>query len=71
MQKSRQQPGEGREVIRGPEVCRMLGIHRNTLYRLIRAGEVPAFKLAKGGKWCFHRDHIEDWFEVRQASARS
>lgn len=66
-----EQGSDESEVLRGPEVCRILGIHRNTLYKLIRAGEVPAFKLASGGKWCFHREHIEDWFEVRQARARS
>ena len=30
------------DIISVPEACKFLGVHRNTLYKLIRAGELPA-----------------------------
>lgn len=56
----------GSDVISVPEACEFLGVHRNTLYKLIRAGEVPAFKLMSGGRWKFRRSALEQWLEDRQ-----
>ena len=54
-------------LISVPDACRLLGVHRNTLYRLIREGEVPAFRLSRGGRWRFRRSDLEEWIEDRQA----
>jgi len=58
--------GEGKEVISVPEACRLLGVHRNTLYKLIHNGELPAFKMMAGGRWRFRRGELEQWLEDRQ-----
>lgn len=55
------------ELISVPEACRFLGVHRNTLYKLIREGEVPAFRLVKGGRWRFKRSDLVQWLEDCQA----
>jgi excisionase family DNA binding protein len=54
-------------VMSVPEACAFLAIHRNTLYRLITEGEIPAFRLTKGGRWKFRRNELEDWLADRQA----
>jgi excisionase family DNA binding protein len=60
--------GGGREdIITVEEACRFLGIHRNTLYKLIQAREIPAFRLARGGRWKFRRSELEQWLEDKLA----
>jgi excisionase family DNA binding protein len=66
---ARQVQGEPGDIIRMPEACRILGVHRNTLYRLIQAGEVPAFKMIVGGQWRFRRRELEQWLEDKQGRA--
>jgi excisionase family DNA binding protein len=55
------------DIMSLPEASEFLGVHRNTLYKLIREGEVPALKLTKGGRWKFRRTELERWLEDRQA----
>lgn len=54
------------DVISVPEACELLSVHRNTLYRLIHEGELPAFKLTPGGRWRFRRGELEQWLEDKQ-----
>ncbi len=66
--------GEGStnaDVISVPEACRLLRVHRNTLYRLIRDESLPAFKMTRGGRWRFRRSDLRDWLEDKQAARRS
>lgn len=56
-----------RELISVPEACQFLGVHRNTLYKLIREGELPAFRLVRGGRWRFKRSDLVQWLEDCQA----
>jgi len=42
-------------------------VHRNTLYKLIRAGELPAFRLITGGHWKFRKGDLSEWLETRRA----
>ena len=58
---------EARELMSVPEASHFLGVHRNTLYKLIREGEIPAFRLIRGGRWKFKRTELEQWIEDRQA----
>jgi len=58
------------DVISVAEACRFLGVHRNTLYRLIREEELPAFKMSRGGRWRFRRTNLRDWLEDKQGARR-
>ena len=59
------------DVISVPEACKFLGVHRNTLYRLIRDAELPAFRMTRGGRWRFRRPALRDWLEDKQAARRT
>jgi len=54
------------ELIGADAACRILGVHRNTLYRLIRSGDIPALRLTKGGRWRFMHKDLLDWLEAKQ-----
>lgn len=54
------------EIISVPEACRVLGVHRNTLYKLIQDGLIPAFKLVSGGRWRFRRTALIEWIDDKQ-----
>jgi excisionase family DNA binding protein len=55
------------DILSVPEACRFLSVHRNTLYKLIRAGELPAFRMMTGGHWRFRRGELAEWLETRRA----
>jgi excisionase family DNA binding protein len=55
------------DILSVPEACRFLSVHRNTLYKLIRAGELPAFRLITGGHWKFRKTDLAEWLETRRA----
>lgn len=59
-------PQEG-ELLDVDGATRLLGVHRNTLYRLIRTDDLPALRLSRGGRWRFRRQDLLDWIEARQA----
>lgn len=54
------------DIIRVPDACRILGIQRATLYRLIRDGVLPAFRLSPGGRWRFNKRILEEWVNDKQ-----
>ena len=41
------------------ELSEYLNVHRTTIYRLLREGTLPGFRL--GGDWRFRLDAIEQW----------
>jgi excisionase family DNA binding protein len=41
------------------EVCQLLRVHPSTVYRLIKTGKLPAFKI--GRDFRFNRESIEKW----------
>lgn len=55
------------DIISVREACKFLSVHRNTLYKLIREGEIPAFRLIRGGRWRFRKQDLEEWLHDRQA----
>ncbi len=55
------------DIISVPEACKFLGVHRNTLYKLIRAGALPAFRMMTGGRWKFRRTELVQWLEDKQS----
>lgn len=60
----------GSDLISLQEACKFLGVHRNTLYKLIQEGEVPAFRMVTGGRWKFRKKELEQWLDDKQARAR-
>ncbi len=60
-------PTPNSQIISVPEACQFLGVHRNTLYKLITDGDLPAFRLSTGGRWKFRKSDLEEWLETRQA----
>lgn len=55
------------DLIETEEACRLLRVHRNTLYSLIRSGDIPAFRLVRGGRWRFNRSELVEWIDAKQA----
>lgn len=52
--------------------CDFLKIAKPTLYKYIRAGRIPAFKV--GRIWRFHKESLDDWVKgriVEDTQARS
>jgi excisionase family DNA binding protein len=45
------------------EVAKLLGVRAGTIYRLVRCGDIPGFKV--GGQWRFSRTVLESWMTQR------
>jgi len=57
-------------IISVRDACKFLGVHRNTLYKLIQAGELPAFRMMTGGRWKFRKKELEQWVEDKESRSR-
>ena len=51
------------EILTTKETCELLKTKRVSLYKLIKSGELPAFKM--GRAWKFERTAIEAWITGR------
>lgn len=47
------------EIMNVRELAAYLRCHQSTIYRLLRAGKLPAFRV--GSDWRFNRDRIDTW----------
>jgi excisionase family DNA binding protein len=47
------------------EVAKYLRLHRSTVYRLVREGIIPGFKV--GSQWRFHQGRVEQWMARKEA----
>jgi len=47
------------EVLTVKEVCELLQVHQSTVYKLIKEGRIPAFRI--GSDWRFLKDRIVRW----------
>jgi excisionase family DNA binding protein len=47
------------------EVAHLLKVHPSTIYRLLKQGLIPAFRI--GADWRFNQDSLERW--IREAEA--
>ncbi len=61
-----QQPKD--ELLTVAETCRYLKVTPRTLYRYIKGGDLPAFKLGK--EWRFLRSELEEWIRRRTSVNR-
>jgi excisionase family DNA binding protein len=55
------------EVLTVTELCTYLKVDRSTVYRLIKAGKLPAFKV--GSDWRFNVEEIDRWRFEREKKA--
>lgn len=51
------------DVLAAEEACKYLKMSKVTLYRHVRSGVIPAFKV--GGAWKFHKISLDDWMQKR------
>lgn len=53
------------------ETARWLGVTSRTIYRLVKSGQLPAFRV--GGQWRFSRAILEAWVadEVTKTQRKS
>ncbi len=51
------------EVLDMKGACEFLKIAKPTLYKYIRTGQIPAFKV--GRIWRFHRESLDNWVRGR------
>ena len=56
------------QLLNVEEVAQLLQLHIMTVYRLVKEGKLPGFKV--GGRWRFHRSALEDWMVDREQVAR-
>ena len=48
-----------RKVLALKEVADYLGVHRSSIYRMLKRGEITAYKI--GADWRFNLEAIEKW----------
>jgi excisionase family DNA binding protein len=56
-----------RKVLTIPEVSEYLRLSRQTIYRMLRRGDIPAFRI--GGDWRFNIEDLGHWIE-KECQAR-
>jgi excisionase family DNA binding protein len=57
----------GAKVITIGELSEYLRVHRSTLYRLLKNGQLPGFKI--GSDWRFNVETIDQW-RMRKGAAQ-
>ena len=62
----REQSAPLSDVMSLREVSDYLGCSKGIVYRLVKHGEFPAFRL--GGNWRFRRSDIDKWIAQQRAS---
>lgn len=50
-------------IFEAEEACKYLKMSKVTLYRHVRQGVIPAFKVE--GAWKFHKISLDDWIQQR------
>jgi excisionase family DNA binding protein len=50
---------KAREIMTAEELAQLLRVNRTTIYRLLKTGDIPAFRVGK--EWRFKREEVERW----------
>ena len=58
-----------RKVLTIPEVSAYLRVSRQTIYRMLRRGDIPAFRI--GGDWRFNIEDLGQWIEKESRTRKS
>ena len=56
------------EILTVEQVAELLHLHTMTVYRLVKEGKLPGFKV--GGRWRFEKTALETWMVDRAQVAR-
>ena len=48
-----------KKVMTIKDVANYLDLHIMTIYKLVREGKIPAFKI--GGRWRFKKELLDEW----------
>ena len=56
------------EVLTVKEVCELLRVHPSTVYKLLRQGKLPSFRV--GSEWRFRKDLVMSWMAQRSMEAQ-
>lgn len=51
------------EVLNADDACTYLQLSKVGLYKLVRKGQIPGFKL--GAVWRFHKESLDKWIQER------
>jgi len=46
------------------EVSKYLRLHKSTIYRMVRQGDIPSSKI--GNQWRFRKDVIDSWISKKE-----
>ena len=55
------------EILTAKDVSELLKISEGTVYKMIREGRIPAFRV--GSDWRFQKDQVVHWIAVQTISA--
>ncbi len=66
LQAGRKRAGSGTLTV--AELAEYLKISRSMIYRLLKRGELPGFKI--GSDWRFNAEEIDRWLEERKIGPR-
>ena len=56
---------DNQDILTVKELCELLRIHSSTLYKLLRQGKIPSFRIGK--EWRFRKDVITRWLSEKSA----
>jgi excisionase family DNA binding protein len=56
------------DVLTVREICDLLRVHPSTVYKLLRVGRIPSFRI--GNEWRFRKDAIMRWMSEKSMQAR-
>jgi excisionase family DNA binding protein len=60
---------EEEEILTIKELSEHLRVHPTTIYRLLRQGKLPGFRI--GSNWRFSRGAIEEWEKLQSSLSRA
>lgn len=55
------------EILTVKEVCELLRVSNITVYKLVKEGRIPAFKI--GSDWRFQKDQLVHWIAEQTIGA--
>ena len=61
--------GQADALLTVAEARELLGIGRNTIYRLLRTGQIPGARRV-GHQWRVHRQTLVDWLSCKSLAPR-
>ncbi|RMF92151.1 MAG: DNA-binding protein [Candidatus Schekmanbacteria bacterium] len=54
------------DILTLKEVASYMRVNTATIYRLVRTGKIPAFRV--GNRWRFRRSSIDEWLNSREGN---